>query len=217
MLIRQLRAWCKASHGRQKDLAGRLEVSPQLVNDWLSGHRTVGLDEWTKIEPIIRSTEPQFQKDRTMSTRVFNPDRLRSTSSDDDDEPLDHLTGEPNTLYEACEMIDALRAELKSKPAAAAITPASQLVLPTPTPKPAVELPAASTPTTAWEKEVLRAHQAATADLSSEPLEKQSIPQLRAALNAEKDPARRTVIYRQLKQVERDAKLVNPRARLRSV
>jgi len=72
-LIGQLRTWCKASHGRQKELATQLEVSPQLVSDWLSGHRTVSLDEWTQIQPIIQSAGSQFPKDNSMSTPVFEP------------------------------------------------------------------------------------------------------------------------------------------------
>jgi DNA-binding transcriptional regulator YdaS (Cro superfamily) len=121
-LIRQLRTWCKSERGRQKELANRLEVSPQLISDWLSGHRTVGPDEWPRIEWIIQSTEPQFLKDKPMSlTRVDPPTMPRPSVRD---------VSEPKTLLQAKEQLAAARqtiAQLQSQRAAG----------PTPNPAPA--------------------------------------------------------------------------------
>jgi hypothetical protein len=140
-LLNQLRAWCHQDRGRQQMLATRLGASKQTVSAWLNGSRMMSLNQYFEVlSAIEESGGPQFQKDNPMSIRTSNG-RVRQTS-DDDDEPLDHLTAEPNTLTDAREMIDALRAELKSKPAAAATTPASQVMLPTPTPKLAVREPA---------------------------------------------------------------------------
>jgi len=128
-LIGQLRTWCKASHGRQKELATRLEVSPQLVSDWLSGHRTVSLDEWTQIQPIIQSAGSQFPKDNPMSTPVFEPKADRPSRSG---------PNEPKTLHDAKEMIGELRAELASAKAAPIVAPPVKLP-----PAPSVKPPAA--------------------------------------------------------------------------
>jgi hypothetical protein len=191
-------AWYRSHAMRQKDLASALELSPQALAELLSlRNRPTG-------EQALRIAE--FLETETMKSELVDPPTFPAERTRD--------PNEPQTLHQAKEMIDALRAELKSKPPAAiaitpaptkpAGTPAPLATQPTPAPKPAVELPAASsvamatTALTAWDREVLRAHQAATADLSSEPLEKQSISQLRSALNAEKDPTVRAAIYRQL-------------------
>jgi hypothetical protein len=51
--IEQFRAWAKAEHGRAQKIADALKVSKQLVSNWLSGYRTVSLDEWTQIQAVI--------------------------------------------------------------------------------------------------------------------------------------------------------------------
>jgi DNA-binding transcriptional regulator YdaS (Cro superfamily) len=38
-LLKQLRAWCDKERGRQVQIAKLVDVSPQTVNDWLTGRR----------------------------------------------------------------------------------------------------------------------------------------------------------------------------------
>ena len=99
----------------------------------------------------------------------------------------------PKTLGEAKEMIDDLRLELKllkGVSAPAASTPKPPTVA-TPT-KPAAPNPAPSTRSTDM---VIRPEKPVT-----------ELDRLRVALNAEQDSEKRAAIYRQIKQVERDAR-----------
>jgi transcriptional regulator with XRE-family HTH domain len=43
-LIRELRIWVDAKHGRRVEIADKLKKSPQLISDWLSGRAAPRLD-----------------------------------------------------------------------------------------------------------------------------------------------------------------------------
>lgn len=53
-LRKQLREWCDAEHGRQKQIADMLGVSKQLVSMWLSGRRIMSVPEWLKIQSVMK-------------------------------------------------------------------------------------------------------------------------------------------------------------------
>ena len=125
------------------------------------------------------------------------------------------LMKDPRNLNDAREAISTLEAEiamLKSSPPAVAKSPPTHAavkppVAPTPT-KPAVVPPRQS----AWEREVARANAAATANLSSKPLEEQNVLELTSALNNTKDPSEQFQVYAELKQKRRAAQLTAAQA-----
>jgi transcriptional regulator with XRE-family HTH domain len=186
-LVYELDAWYRGHTLRQKDLAAELGLTAQALSEILS------LRNRPNSETALRIIEFLSQ---TMKTELVDPPTFPAEST--------RNPNEPKTLHEAKEMIADLRAQLKSAP------PASTTKLAVTAPKAAT--PAPSSP---WEQEIARAHAAATADLSSRPLGEQTVAQLRSALNAEQDPAKRTEIYRHLSQRKLDSRLSNPRARLR--
>ena len=129
-MIQQLRTWCKAEHGRQKELATRLEVSPQLVNDWISGHREVSLHEWLKIEAVTG----KFQKEQTMIQTLILDDNIRV---DDAGLPVT-LSGAKTMLKTAQETVSFLQAEVaRLKASGASGAPPASTPLPKPPSAPA--------------------------------------------------------------------------------
>jgi hypothetical protein len=112
VLVDQLHAWYKAGTTRQMDLAAALELRPQQLAEILAGRNGLTGEQALAINSFLES---QSMATAT-SQRRLNPSHQRPTSQADD-EPLDPMTDEPLTLYEASEVIDALRAKLKSKPA----------------------------------------------------------------------------------------------------
>jgi hypothetical protein len=101
-------------------IADRLKVSKQLVSNWLSGYRTISLDEWTQIQAVINkeSAGTQFlEENKSMKTNYLDP---RATPR-----PTASNPG-PKTLTEARDRIEVLEAQLKQirgaapKPAAPA-------------------------------------------------------------------------------------------------
>jgi hypothetical protein len=188
-LIFELDAWYRSHAMRQKDLAVSLNMSAQQLAEILAlRNRPTG-------EQALRIVE--FLETENMKTDFLDPRTETRVSTHT------RIPSHPGTLLEASETIEALEAELAqlktvpTPPAASVPTPPRS----TPTPKPAAQLPAARTatpPSTAWERELVRAHAAATADLSDKPITEQSIAQLRSALNAAADPKARAAIYQQL-------------------
>jgi DNA-binding XRE family transcriptional regulator len=135
-LVSRLKAYLETTKTTQVALAKELSLSPQGLSLILQGRNSPSSETALQITELL--------KDNPMSIRLA-PGQKRGTSNDDDDEPLDHLTAEANTLSEAREMIDALRAELKGKPAASSNL--SHVVIPAPTPTlPPANLPAVSLP-----------------------------------------------------------------------
>jgi hypothetical protein len=172
-LVYELDAWYRGHTVRQKDLAAVLGLSPQGLAEILA------LRNKPTGEQALRIAE--FLNNNTMNTSVESP----------------------RTLAAAKEKIAELTAELKTKntpaaPAKIAVpAPAARAAVTTPMPAAVAKVPTQAM--TAWEKEVARAQAAATANLSSLPMELQTADQLRSALNAEKDPNARGRIYGILK------------------
>ena len=54
-LIAELKAWCKAQRGRNLEIATMLEVSPQLVSDWLSRRADPRLEEFFKLRDFLKA------------------------------------------------------------------------------------------------------------------------------------------------------------------
>jgi hypothetical protein len=142
-LVDQLRTWYKNGTTRQMDLAAELGLMPQQLAEILAGRNRPTAEQILTIQ--------DFLKDKNMSIRLA-PGQKRRTS--DDDEPLDHLTAEPNTLAEARDMVDALRAELKSKLAATTAPPLGpwDVVVPDDQEPPATTPPATAPTTVGLEK-----------------------------------------------------------------
>ena len=124
-LLNQLRDWCRQDRGRQRLIAKELSVSPQLVSAWITGVRSMSLDEWTQIQAVINkeSAGAQFPENKIMSSiRIDPPAMPRQAASN---------PGQPKTLHEAKEMIEALRLEITQLKAGKAVA-----ITPTPTAKP---------------------------------------------------------------------------------
>jgi hypothetical protein len=144
--------------------------------------------------------------------------------SQDDDEPLDHLNGEAYTLSEAKEMIDTLRAELKSKPAASSslaqttTEPSSHVMLPTPAPKPAIPEPA---PPVA--KPTQPSGSTSIADIGRNTMTVRretpitALDHLRVQLNQASTEEEKGILYRKIKALEAEQRGPRPHARLRGV
>jgi DNA-binding XRE family transcriptional regulator len=172
-LIAGLREYRERNAISQAALARILCISPANMFEILKGKHSPNAETALHIEELLRTNN--------MTT-----------------------VDQPKTLTAAKDRIEALTAELaqlKSK------TPAAPAKIAVPAPAPAARAAAppipeavakVSTPPasmSAWEKEVARAHAAATANLSSRPLAEQTVEELRSALNAEKDPSVRFAIY----------------------
>lgn len=53
-LLAELQAWCDQKHGRRVEIARMLDVSPQLVTDWIKRRRTPTLDDGLKIMAFLK-------------------------------------------------------------------------------------------------------------------------------------------------------------------
>src|ERR1700730_14459440 len=53
-VINELKEWAGEEYGGQAELARKLGVSRQRVNDWLTGKRTPELNAWLKIQTFLR-------------------------------------------------------------------------------------------------------------------------------------------------------------------
>jgi hypothetical protein len=53
-ILAELQAWCNQKHGRRMEIARMLNVSPQLVSDWMARRRTPTLDDGLKIMAFLK-------------------------------------------------------------------------------------------------------------------------------------------------------------------
>jgi transcriptional regulator with XRE-family HTH domain len=53
-LMAELKAWCKAEHGRQKDLAAELDVTEQVLSNWIAGRKKPGLENYLKLRAFLK-------------------------------------------------------------------------------------------------------------------------------------------------------------------
>jgi hypothetical protein len=67
----------------------------------MAGTREMSLDQYTKVQAVIKQSAGTQSQEKSMSTRVFN-DRTRSIPDDDDDNNSD---GQPRTLGAAKELL----------------------------------------------------------------------------------------------------------------
>ena len=62
-LISELTAWCRAQHGRQRELAAMLGVSEQLVSNWLARRKTPTLQHGLQIQEFLKKRRKSRKKD----------------------------------------------------------------------------------------------------------------------------------------------------------
>jgi predicted transcriptional regulator len=53
-LMDELKNWCEKKHGRRMELARHLEVSPQLVTNWLAGRRQLTVPHFFAIKEFLK-------------------------------------------------------------------------------------------------------------------------------------------------------------------
>ena len=53
-LIAELKAWADEKYGRRSELARMLDLSPQLVSDWLAGRKTPTLDTGLQLQAFLK-------------------------------------------------------------------------------------------------------------------------------------------------------------------
>jgi transcriptional regulator with XRE-family HTH domain len=61
-LISELTSWCKAKHGRQRELAAMLGVSEQLVSNWLARRKTPTLQHGLQIQQLLKKQGGKVRK-----------------------------------------------------------------------------------------------------------------------------------------------------------
>ena len=68
-LLAELKAWCDQKRGRRAEIARMLNVSPQLVSDWMARRKTPTLDDGLKLMAFLkehrRRRPPGPQADNT--------------------------------------------------------------------------------------------------------------------------------------------------------
>jgi hypothetical protein len=50
------KSWCKAKHGRQRELAALLGVSEELVSNWLARRKTSTLQRGLEIQEFLKKS-----------------------------------------------------------------------------------------------------------------------------------------------------------------
>lgn len=61
-LMADLTAWCKAKHGRQKQLAAEMGVNDFTVSHWLAGRKRPSLDQYFALKDFLKK---QHKRART--------------------------------------------------------------------------------------------------------------------------------------------------------
>jgi DNA-binding XRE family transcriptional regulator len=107
LLVDEIRAFHATGTMRQKDLAAALGLSPQSLNEILSGRNNPNSETTLRMLEFLQNMKPQL---------VDPPAMPRASTRD---------PNEPKTLHEAKGMIEALRAQLKGCAAPLPCKPAS--------------------------------------------------------------------------------------------
>ena len=65
-LLAELKAWCDQKRGRRAEIARMLEVSPQLVSDWMARRKIPTLDDGLKLMAFLKEQQrnPPRQKEK---------------------------------------------------------------------------------------------------------------------------------------------------------
>jgi len=53
-LMAELKAWCKAKHGRQKELAEVLHVTEDTISHWIARRKTPGLEKYLALQAFLK-------------------------------------------------------------------------------------------------------------------------------------------------------------------
>jgi hypothetical protein len=53
-LMAELKAWCKAKHGRQKELAEVLHVTEDTISHWIARRKTPGLEKYLALQVFLK-------------------------------------------------------------------------------------------------------------------------------------------------------------------
>ena len=53
-LMDEIRVWCEAQRGRQKQLAIHFGVTEQVMSNWLNKHKTPSLANWLKLQAFAK-------------------------------------------------------------------------------------------------------------------------------------------------------------------
>jgi transcriptional regulator with XRE-family HTH domain len=53
-LMAELKAWCKAKHGRQKDLAEKIGVSEDTISHWIARRKKPGLEKYFELRAFLK-------------------------------------------------------------------------------------------------------------------------------------------------------------------
>jgi DNA-binding transcriptional regulator YiaG len=60
-LLNQLRDWCDEEHGRRKEAAKALGVSPQTLSNWFSGQKLMG-EQALRLQAFLKKKRPRTKK-----------------------------------------------------------------------------------------------------------------------------------------------------------
>jgi transcriptional regulator with XRE-family HTH domain len=53
-LMKNLSAWCKDIHGRQKLAADEVGVTEQTLSNWIAGRKRPGLTKYLKVQAFLK-------------------------------------------------------------------------------------------------------------------------------------------------------------------
>jgi transcriptional regulator with XRE-family HTH domain len=53
-LMAELKAWCKAKHGRQKELSEKIGVSEDTISHWIARRKTPGLVKYFELQVFLK-------------------------------------------------------------------------------------------------------------------------------------------------------------------
>jgi DNA-binding transcriptional regulator YiaG len=57
-LLKKLRDWCDEEHGRRKEAAEALGVSPQTLSNWFSGQKLMG-EQALRLQAFLKNKRPR--------------------------------------------------------------------------------------------------------------------------------------------------------------
>jgi transcriptional regulator with XRE-family HTH domain len=53
-IMAELKAWCKAKHGRQRELASELGVTEQVISNWIARRKMPGLENYLRLQAFLK-------------------------------------------------------------------------------------------------------------------------------------------------------------------
>jgi DNA-binding XRE family transcriptional regulator len=188
-LVDEIRAFYATGTMRQKDLAAALGLSPQSLNEILSGRNNPNSETTLRMLEFLQTMKPQ----------LVDPPAMPRVSTRD--------PNEPKTLHEAKGMIEALRAQLKGGAVALPV----KIVLPPATPgQPRAAasttrqgIVANRTPEQKLPEKLTLPASATTPFLADEIIKVTPTDSLRRMLDSETISWRKAALYRAIKEREK--------------